>query len=341
MCVEPNPSDSPPPTSPLRRFWRTWRREIVRGGALFGVVVAVGLAVSQVRIGFGGLPWRALRTMKAFDVDFEGDQFGPGREIGDQWEWRGAVKPAQQVWIRNTNGPVEVLPGTGDMLEVIGEKSWRNSDPGGVHMMAVPSARGVTICAVWAAHETRCGDGGDYHMEGVRKNDLAVRFTVKLPRGVRVDASTVNGLVAIQNASASVVANTVNGPVRIHTSAGPVEAGSVNGSVEATLGAVMSGDVQLATVNGAVTVVLPAKLNAVLDAATINGRVDTDFPLQVTGKVSPRHVRGTIGAGGPALKLNTVNGSIAIRLAGATPPPDERGAPWPPRAPRAPRRAPR
>jgi len=328
----------------LRRFWRTWRREIVRGGALFGVVVAVGLAFSQVRIGFGGLPWRALRTMRNFDIDFEGDQFGPGREIGDRWEWRGAVKPAQQVWVRNTNGPVDVLPGTGDMLEVVGEKSWKTSDPGGVHMMAVPSVRGVTICAVWAAHEARCGDGGDYHMEGIRKNDLAVRFTLRLPRGVKVDVSTVNGLVAIQGASAPVVANTVNGPVRVHTSAGPVNAASVNGSIEAAMDALTGGDVELETVNGSVTAILPEKLNAVLDAETVNGRVDTDIPLQITGKVSARHVRGTIGTGGPSLKLNTVNGSIAIRLVGQTPPPDDPRGPRGPRAapaPRAPWRAPR
>jgi Putative adhesin len=326
---------SPPLPSSLRRFFRTWRREIVRGGALFVVVVAVGLAVSRARVGFG-VPWRAFRGFQGFDIDFDNDLFGAGRSIGDRWEWRGEVKPGQQLWVRNTNGPVEVLPGTGDQVEVISEKSWRHSDRSGVHMIAVPSARGVTICAVWEAREARCGDGGDYHMDGVQRNDLAVRFTIKLPSAVKVDVSTVNGDVAIGGAGAAVVANTVNGRVRLHTAAGPVKAASVNGSVEATLDALAGGDVELATVNGQVTAVLPRNLNAVLDATTLNGRVDTDFPLQVTGKVSSRHVRGTIGSGGPTLKLNTMNGSIAIRLAGDTPPSPSR-PPRPLRRPVRPR----
>lgn len=303
--------------SPLRHFWRTWRREIIRGGMLFGLVVAVGLAVSQVRVGLSGLPWEALRSFSNFDFDPDGDLFGAGREIGDQWEWRGPVKASQEVWIRNTNGPIEVVQGTGDVLEVIAEKSWRHSSPSAVEIVAVPTERGVTICALWAARERRCGDGGDYQLARAHKTDVAVRFSVKLPRGVRLDVSTVNGEVAIDGAAAPVTAATVNGAIGVYTSVGPVKASTVNGRIEATMEALTGGDVELETVNGGVTAVLPAKLNAVLDAQTVNGRVETEIPLQMTGRISPRHVRGTIGSGGLTLKLNTVNGSIHIRQATA------------------------
>jgi hypothetical protein len=229
------------------------------------------------------------------------------------------VKASQQVWIRNTNGPVDVVQGTGDMLEVATEKSWRNSDPNSVELVAVPSERGVTICALWAARERRCGEGGDYRLNGVSKNDVAVRFTVSLPRGVKVDVSTVNGGVAIEGAAAPVAATTVNGRIVVHTSVGPVQASTVNGSIEAAMDALTGGDIELETVNGSVTAALPSTLNAVVDAATVNGRVETEFPLQVTGKISPRHVRGTIGTGGMTLKLNTVNGSVTIRRAPVAP----------------------
>lgn len=298
--------------SPFRRFLSTWRREIIRGGVRFGLVIAAGLAISQVRVGFG-VPWAALRSFGDFDIDPDGDLFGPGREVGEQWSWHGQVKPSQQVWIRNTNGPVEVVQGNGDMLEVTTEKSWRHSEPNSVEMVPVTSERGVTICALWTARERRCGAGGEYHMSHVRKNDVAVRFTVHLPRGVKVDVSTVNGEVAIEGAAAPVAATTVNGRVLVHTTVGPVKASTVNGSIEASMDALTGGDIELETVNGAVTAVLPRGLNAVVDAATVNGRVETDFPLQVTGKISPRHVRGTIGSGGMTLKLNTVNGSVMIR----------------------------
>jgi hypothetical protein len=317
--------------SPFRRFLSTWRREIIRGGVLFGLVVAGGLAISNVRVGFG-LPWAALRSFGNFDIDPDGDLFGPGREVGDAWEWRGRVTPSQQVWIRNTNGPVEVVPGTGDMLQVTAEKSWRHSQPNAVEVVPVTNERGVTICALWAARERRCGPGGEYHLSHVRHNDVAVRFTVHLPRGVKVDVSTVNGEVAIEGAAAPVAATTVNGKILVHTTVGPVRANTVNGSIEASMDALTGGDIELETVNGGVTAVLPSRLNAVVDAATVNGRVETDFPLEVTGKISPRHVRGTIGSGGMTLKLNTVNGSVAIRRAASA-------APVAPRAARAARPA--
>jgi hypothetical protein len=323
------PGDQP---KPFRQFVSTWRREIIRGGVLFGLVVVGGVMISNaVRAGLN-VPWAALRSFGDFDIDHDGDLFGPGREVGDQWQWTGSVKPSQQVWIRNTNGPVEVVQGTGDQLQVTTEKSWRNSQPSAVELVPVESERGVTICALWTARDRRCGAAGEYHMSHVRKNDVAVRFTVHLPRGVKIDVSTVNGQVAIDGAAAPVVAATVNGRVVVHTSVGPVTASTVNGSIEATMDALTGGDIELQTVNGTVTAILPRSLNAIVDAQTVNGRVDTDFPLQITGKISPRHVRGTIGTGGLTLKLNTVNGSVMIRRPDAN-------TPKPAVAPVAPRRS--
>lgn len=306
------PGDQP---KPFRKFLSTWRREIIRGGVLFGLVVVAGVMVTNaVRAGIGR-PWAALRSFNGFDIDLDGDLFGPGREVGDAWTWRGEVKPSQQVWIRNTNGPVEVVQGTGTALEVTAEKSWRHSQPSAVELVPVTSDRGVTICALWAAQERHCGAGGEYQMNHVEKNDVAVRFTVHLPRGVKVDVSTVNGEVAIDGAAAPVVANTMNGKILVHTSVGPVTANTLNGSIEAAMDAVTGGDVELTTKNGGITAVLPSGLNAAVDASTVNGRVETDFPMQLSGKISPRHVRGTIGSGGMTLRLNTVNGSVMIRRA--------------------------
>ncbi len=329
---------SAPLPSPARQFWRTWRRDIIRGGVLFSLVVGVGVAVSRVHVGLPSSLSR-LRDMRGFEIDPDGSLFGADRQIGDQWEWRAPLKAAQQVWIRNTNGPVDVVPGTGEMLEVIAEKSWRNSSPSEVELVAVPSPQGVTICAMWQARDSNCGSQGEYELHDVRRNDVAVRFTVKLPRGVRVDASTVNGQVAVEGATAGIQVSTVNGRVTLHATGGPVKAQTVNGSVEARLDEVSAGGVEIETVNGSVTATVPAQLSAVLDASTVNGRVQTDLPLQLTGKISPRRVHGTLGTGGPSLRLATVNGSINLRVLGATPAPD--GVPVPPQAPRRARTTPR
>ena len=323
-------------TTPAKRFWRTWRRELVRGCVLFGLVVCAGLFIRSIKVHVPS----PLGTLGSFG-DFNwgdgeaSDLFGHGREVGDAWDYRALIKPTQHVWIRNTNGPIEVVAGTGDSLIVHVEKSWRTSDPQSVQIIPVLTERGLTVCAVWEARERRCEEGGDYRINGVKKNDVAVRFTVQLPRNVPVDASTVNGELQIDGVSAPVDAKTINGRVAVNTSTGPVNATTINGSIEANMEALTSGDMHLTTVNGSVSAGLPREINANIDAQTVNGRVETDFPVKVVGKISPRHLRGTIGNGGATLKLVTVNGSITLHEAGATPNPHPGMAPRAPRHPHA------
>src|SRR5687767_3341432 len=267
---------------PAKRFWRTWRREIIRGGVLFGLVLGVGLFALNARHNIRmPAPLGALGAFGDFNWgDGEGgDLFGHGREVGDVWEYRAYITPSQQVWIRNTNGPIDVVPGHSESLFVHAEKSWRHSDPQSVQMIPVLTERGVTICAMWEAREMRCQEGGDYRLNGVRKNDVAVRIVVELPHNVPVEASTVNGGLQITGVSAPVEASTVNGKIHVITSTGPVKATTVNGSIDAIMESLTSGDVRLTTVNGSVTAGLPRSINANIDAETVNGRVETDFPV--------------------------------------------------------------
>ncbi|HWC74241.1 MAG TPA: DUF4097 family beta strand repeat-containing protein [Gemmatimonadales bacterium] len=308
--------------SSFKRFLRTWRRELIRGGVLFGLVVGAGL---MIRAAFHNVKERIPSSLGALGAfgDFDwgdgegGNLFGHDREVGDEWQYRALLKEGQQVWIRNTNGPIEVVGGAGDSLEVHAVKSWRHSDPQSVQIVPVATDRGVTICAMWEAKQQRCNEGGDYNLSGVRKNDVAVRFMVTLPHGTHLETSTVNGGVQIEGVSAPVHANTVNGRIAVSTAKGPIQATTVNGSIEANMQELAGGDVNLTTVNGSVSAGLPRQINANIDAETVNGRVETDFPIKLIGKMSTRHLRGTIGSGGSTLKLVTVNGSITVHEAEA------------------------
>jgi len=143
-----------------------------------------------------------------------------------------------------------------------------------------------------------------------------VDFTVRLPRGVRLGATTVNGSVRVEGASAPLVAASVNGQVDAVTSRGPVSAVSVNGNVHARMRAFDdTGEVSLVTVNGTATAELPPQLDADVEAATVNGSINTDYPLPVTGKFTSKHCKGTIGSGGRRIHVMTVNGSINLRKA--------------------------
>ena len=309
----------------MNSFWHTWRKEIIRGVVLFCGVIAIGLCiryvVTRARQGLAeGLPvalqgLRGLKELKNLPshFDFDPDAYAGPRDTADTWRYRAKIAPQHWVWIRNTIGSVKVEAARGDSLEVIAVKTHRRSDANSVHIETVKVADGIAICAVWARGGGRCGPGEDYRASSPRHNDVAVDFTVRLPKRVGLGASTVNGAVHVANATGPLVVASINGEVDAETAAGPVRATSVNGSVRARMRAFGdTGEVALSTVNGSATAELPARLDAEVDASTVNGSIETDYPLVVTGKVA-KHLQGTLGAGGRKVRITTVNGGITLR----------------------------
>lgn len=233
----------------------------------------------------------------------------------EDFQWRGRVAAGKTVEIKGVNGAIEASLASGDEAEVTATKRGRRSDPESVRVEVVEHADGVTICAVYPdvegrRNECRPGSGGRM---STRDNDVNVHFTVKVPRGVGFSPRTVNGEVEAMGLEGDVNATTVNGSIQLSTS-GRAEAQTVNGSIRASAGrADWAGDAEFKTVNGSITVTLPASTGAEVRAATVNGEIETDFPLTVSGRVSRRHLSGTIGGGGRRLELETVNGSIHLR----------------------------
>jgi hypothetical protein len=313
----------------LHRAWAGWHREFVRGALLFGVVVAIGLfVVGQVRA------FNPLALMREGGFDFRDHG---GRSWVEGGRFAGVIRAGETLWIRNVNGQVTVEPTAGDSFEVVAEKSARRSDLESVTITMVPSAGdggSVTICAMWPGRDASCGADGHYKTGGVKHNDVAVRFHIRLPQAVKLDASTVNGAVEVAGVHSPLTLQTVNGAIELATAAGAVDAQTVNGSISASVAALADEGVALKTVNGSITASVPSGLDATLEASTVNGRVSSDLPLQVTGKISPRSLRAIIGDGGAPLRLRTVNGSVTIAALGTEP----ALAPVPPRPPDPPAR---
>jgi DUF4097 and DUF4098 domain-containing protein YvlB len=255
-----------------------------------------------------------------------------GRD-SDVWHWDGRVDAGRWMHVFNLNGQVDFAPSSDNQVHLIAEK--RSSGPAmdDIHYEVVQTGGNVTICAIWN-NNSRCEDGG---MNGYRNNDhnethSTVKFTVQVPRNVRVGAHSVNGGVSVRDVGAEVRANTVNGgvsvrnalgPVRattvngrvnVNTSAGPVTASTVNGDVDARM-ASLSGDddMDFKTVNGSVAIYVPARFDARFRFDTVHGGIESDFPMTLSGKWGPRHASGEIGNGGRDLRASTVNGSIELR----------------------------
>jgi hypothetical protein len=297
-----------------RDFWVRWRGDILRGVVIFGVVIGGGLFVRSL-VGRGRAQLSGLQ--QSFDTDF----FASDRQRAAPWTYTTPIAPHHTVWLRNINGSITVEAGDSRSVEVTAERTFRHSPADSVRLVAVESDRGITICAIWPGAATSCGPNGHYATASkMRGNDVAVVFTVRLPRGVRVDASTVNGDVEVRGASAPIEVITVNGDVTVETSAGPVRATTVNGDAQATISSFGEpGDVTLTTVHGDATLELPDNVDAVLDGHTVTGDISSDYPLTIAGKFASHELTGTLGKGGRMIHITTVAGDVDVRKVSATP----------------------
>jgi DUF4097 and DUF4098 domain-containing protein YvlB len=237
----------------------------------------------------------------------------PGFAVEGDFNWSGRLKPGQTIEIKGLNGGIRADYTSGSDTQVTARKSAGRSDVNSVRVEAVPSADGVTVCAVYPGdgrpNECKPGDGGRINN---RDNDVKVEFTVHLPKGVRLVAKTVNGGIEATGLQSDVASSTVNGKIHVVTT-GLASARTVNGSIDVTMGATTWNEpLAFATVNGGIDVTVPAGVSAEVHAGTVNGGLTTDFPLTVSGRWGPKSVNGRIGSGGRELKLSTVNGGIHL-----------------------------
>jgi hypothetical protein len=243
-------------------------------------------------------------------------------DTGPDFNWTGHLDAAHWVRVRNLSGWVHVEHGTGKDVEIRGHKRWHGSDPDSVRITLTRDGGDVLVCALFD-DESTCDEQGyshhshhGHHRGWDDDDEQSVDFTVLVPDGIKVLASTVNGDVRVTGATDEVIAESVNGRVDATTLGGPVKATSVNGSVEARMTTVRGANrLEYSSVNGSVEITLPADLKADVELTTMNGAVRSDFPILATGSIDPRHLRGTIGGGGIPLRIETVNGSIELRKA--------------------------
>lgn len=270
------------------------------------------------------------------------------RSTDDLFTWSGRLASGATFGIRHFNGPIDVREGTGDRVEVRAERRTRRSED--LTFEVENHSDGVTICGVWRGRSA-CDDGRNRGWNWGRDNGPpSTRLIVLLPRGVRLNASTGNGAVLVEKASNDVEIRTGNGDVRIALTAGNVEVASGNGELEidgatgpvrantgngrvyvtTSTGPVSvrtgngaidvrmktlsgSGDMSFVTGNGSVTVALPENFNGEIDASTGHGDFRSDFAIRVAGRLNPRRVRGTIGAGGRLISMSSGNGRLELR----------------------------
>ena len=135
-----------------------------------------------------------------------------------------------------------------------------------------------------------------------------------------IRAESVAGAFDGRSGSGSIyLEQTAPGDVVVSTGSGSSNLIGVTGSVRASAGSgriVVSGrqegDWKLDTGSGSIRASLPADAAFDLDAESSSGDIDVDHPLTVEGRVSRKHLIGTVRGGGPLLQIATGSGSIRV-----------------------------
>ena len=152
----------------------------------------------------------------------------------------------KRILIKNINGSIHVEHSSNGRVEVSAEKTWRRGNPDDVRIeQKKVDGEDVLICALWT-EDSRCDENG-IHNERRRsgwndRNDVSVRFVMRVPDGVRVDVATVNGGLEVSGVTTDVRATTVNGSIDAKSAGGPVRANTVNGSIRVSMANVGNAD---------------------------------------------------------------------------------------------------
>jgi DUF4097 and DUF4098 domain-containing protein YvlB len=220
--------------------------------------------------------------------------------------------------ISNINGNVDVTHATGRVAEVTVTKTVKRGDGSMVKAIMEESGSGMRVCTIYLYNnpDRRSCDGdnsGNHSNHGRNNAEVEMHYVVHVPAGARLDVSDVNGNVTVTGAGDDSKIETVNGDVTFD-GAGASSLETVNGKVVGTFSrAAWEGTMNVETVNGSVDLTFPAEFSAELSGETVNGSIRTDFPITIDKGWGPKSFKGRIGAGGHALRIETVNGEIVLR----------------------------
>lgn len=137
-----------------------------------------------------------------------------------------------------------------------------------------------------------------------------------------------NSDLSASEAVGPLTVNTRNRDITLDRIAGNISVTNSNGFVNVT-SAPPLGNVTIENRNGNVSLTVPEHSNFFVGAQTTDGDVDNEFSLPTQGTDTHKNFSGTIGKGGPTLRINNSQGDISLKKASVMPLP-----PTPPMPPK-------
>jgi DUF4097 and DUF4098 domain-containing protein YvlB len=269
-------------------------------------LAAVALVASEINVAHA---YAALKIESFLD---DAIQKPKGDELTEEFHQSYPLSPTGRVGVANINGDVHINVWDQNSVKVDAVKrAYSQQRLSEVTIDVTNTADSVQI-------KTKYPENQNY---GRNREDSAasVEYTLTVPRRASLEgAELVNGSLDVDGIQGDVEASLVNGTVKASRLGGEVKISTVNGGVEANLAALDGAKgVTLNSVNGSMVLVVPSGASADVKASALHGAITNDFGLTVEdGQYVGHNLSGQIGSGGTRVRLNNVNGSIAIKRSG-------------------------
>ena len=234
-----------------------------------------------------------------------------GDELTEEFHQSYALSATGRVSIANINGDVHIR--AWDRNEVKVDAVKRAYSPQRLSEVTIDvnsSADSVIIKTKYPERNLT------FETRNRENNPASVEYTLTVPRGASINsAELVNGSLDIEGVKGDVRVSLVNGELKAGGLGGEVKLSTVNGTQEVNVTTLDEAkSLTLNSVNGPIVLIVPSGANAQVRASTVHGAITNDFGLTVNeGQYVGRDLTGQIGSGGPRIRLNNVNGSIAIK----------------------------
>jgi DUF4097 and DUF4098 domain-containing protein YvlB len=233
-------------------------------------------------------------------------------EFTEEFHQTYAIAPDGRVDLSNINGSVHISTWDQNEVKVDAIKSADMKEKLEEARIEVDSGNGyVSITTKYPDHDMTSRNG-HWH-----NNPASVEYTLTVPRTIRLDAiKLINGSLDITGVTREVRASCINGRLEAHNLSGRADLSTINGHLDAQFEELSSSSIELKSVNGSLELTIPSDSKAEIEASTVSGGIENDFGLHVNHHRYVGHdLRGELGSGGPRIKLENVNGRIAIHHA--------------------------
>jgi bifunctional DNA-binding transcriptional regulator/antitoxin component of YhaV-PrlF toxin-antitoxin module len=225
-------------------------------------------------------------------------------------EWRKTydLQPGGRVEIGNVNGIIEVVPSSGNTVEVVAIKTAKAGSPEAAKaaLERIEITEDASPSAIKI--ETKLPRAQGFLQLG----SVEVRYMVKMPAAADARFTTINGGIDLSGLRGHVNAETTNGGIQAREIGGAIQASTTNGGVDVELSQVAEGGVKLECTNGGIKLRLPKDAKATISASVTNGGIEADGLDLETQEATRRRLEARLNGGGPRIQIEGTNGGIRI-----------------------------